>query len=141
MKILALVLREIREQARLGYPHECCGFVLGRAGRPGPDSRPFEGLKILPADNSRSGERRGRRFRIEPEDLLAAEETALAEGLDVVAVYHSHPDHPAAPSANDLAGALPFYRYVIVGVDGGKPGETTNWVLSDDRATFEAEPL
>jgi proteasome lid subunit RPN8/RPN11 len=31
--------------------------------------------------------------------------------------YHSHPDHPALPSAFDTEHAWPWYTYVVVSVD------------------------
>jgi len=54
------------------------------------------------------------RYRIDPEQQLAALERADAEGLDVVGFYHSHPTGPAEPSETDAARATWHgYAYVI----------------------------
>jgi proteasome lid subunit RPN8/RPN11 len=59
--------------------------------------------------------------------------------LDVIGFYHSHPDHPAAPSAYDKDHALPFYSYVIVSVQQGKAQDFTSWELTADRTAFLQE--
>ena len=66
---------------------------------------------------------------------------AIAGGLDVIGFYHSHPDHPAAPSEYDKDHALPFYSYVIVSVRQGVAGELTSWELTADRAVFLPENI
>jgi proteasome lid subunit RPN8/RPN11 len=71
------------------------------------------------------------RFRIEPEDFLRAEQAAAqagwdVTGWDVIGIYHSHPDHPARPSEYDRDHTLPFYSYLIAGVDAGKIAALTS---------------
>jgi len=61
--------------------------------------------------------------------------------LDVIGFYHSHPDHPSAPSDYDKDHALPFYSYVIISVKQGKADELTSWELTPDRAKFVAEKI
>src|SRR2546430_7306105 len=63
------------------------------------------------------------------------------DGLEVIGVYHSHPDHPPAPSAFDREHAWPWLSYVIVGVGQGRAGELKSWVLAHDRGTFDQEPI
>ncbi len=46
--------------------------------------------------------------------MLRGEREARARGLDVVGIYHSHPDCPAVPSQFDLDHAWPVYSYIIV---------------------------
>ena len=62
-------------------------------------------------------------------------------GLEVIGVYHSHPDHPPAPSAFDREHAWPWLSYVIVGVGAGRAGDPKSWVLADDRGTFAEESI
>ena len=62
-------------------------------------------------------------------------------GLDIVGFYHSHPDHPAAPSEYDRDHALPFYHYIILRVAQGNPEEMTDWRLRLSREAFDAENL
>lgn len=78
-----------------------------------------------------------RRFSIAPADYFAVEAQADREGLAIVGFYHSHPDHPAVPSAYDLEHAWPHMHYLIVAVHQGEPTETRNYLLSADRRKFD----
>jgi proteasome lid subunit RPN8/RPN11 len=92
-----------------------------------------------PVENVRE-ELKERRYRIAPADLFQAERKAAEMGHDVVGFYHSHPDHPAEPSATDLAEAtFPGYAYVIVSVRSGTPGAIRSWSLRDDRSGFDEQ--
>ena len=71
----------------------------------------------------------------------AAAAKARAAGLDVVGFFHSHPDHPARPSAFDLENAWPFYSYLIVSVERGRAADSRSWRLAEDRSAFEPETL
>jgi proteasome lid subunit RPN8/RPN11 len=90
--------------------------------------------------NTTSGERR-RRFLIGPEDYRIAEARAREVGGTLIGFYHSHPNHPAVPSAFDLDHAWPNMHYVIVSVQAGRPDATRSWRLRDDRSAFDEEPL
>lgn len=129
------VLEAICGHGRETYPEECCGAILGHTREDVALVKQAE--RILNA----SREMRERRFSIEPRDYLRLERRAEELGLSLLGFYHSHPDHPAAPSAYDREHALPFLHYLIVAVDKGRSGETTSWVLSEDRGAFEREEL
>jgi proteasome lid subunit RPN8/RPN11 len=129
------VQREIREHGRETYPEECCGALLGVLEKGSARVTRVERL-----ENSREGERQ-RRFRIAPEEYGRAERIADAQGLTLLGFYHSHPDHPAAPSDYDREQALPFFHYVVMSVSSGEPGEMSSWVLSEDRQVFHREAL
>jgi len=91
--------------------------------------------------NTGADEEAYHRYEIAPEDFLRAETTAASLELDVIGIYHSHPDHPAKPSDFDLDHALPFYLYAIVSVEHGTAKDLTAWRLKSDRSEFEAEDL
>jgi proteasome lid subunit RPN8/RPN11 len=129
------VLAAIRIHGRQSYPEECCGGLLGEAS--GGDVRITSAERI---DNA-SREMRERRFAVDPRDYLRLERRAEELRLTLVGFYHSHPDHPAAPSEYDREHAFPFLHYLILSVAGGRPGEATSWVLSEDRGEFEREEL
>lgn len=63
------------------------------------------------------------------------------QGLDIIGWYHSHPDHPARPSEYDRDHAWPWYSYIIVSVNQGRPEEMTSWRLHDDRQEFSFEEI
>jgi len=136
MLILSPELEKIvRADGEKAYPNECCGVLIGEIDN--------AGVKIAKhaqaIDNARDGSEQYNRFLITPEDMLKAEKTARTMKLDVIGFYHSHPDHPAAPSDYDKEHALPFYSYVIVSVKQGKAEILTSWELTADRADFVQE--
>ncbi|MDR1451110.1 MAG: M67 family metallopeptidase [Helicobacteraceae bacterium] len=122
----------IRGESEKGYPYEICGFMLGALQ--GGDRLI---TKILPIENARESEAKRNRFEIAPTDFLRAEKLSIAEKLDLLGIYHSHPDHPAYPSQFDLEQALPFYSYAIASVIKGKADTINAFTLSEDRLRFE----
>jgi proteasome lid subunit RPN8/RPN11 len=98
-----------------------------------------EVARLVPAVNRRTDD--PHRYLIAPEDLRRLELELRTEGLEVVGYYHSHPDHPAAPSAFDAEHAWPWYSYLIVRVDRGQGAEVASWLLDDDRPIMHSEPL
>ena len=151
LKIQSGQLEAIHRHAEADYPAECCGILLGRAEEGSKDV--FEVARVanlrldreraeqvIPLDDpGRESERN--RFLIDPREQLRVEKDARARGLAVLGYYHSHPDHPARPSAYDREHAWPWYSYIIVSVEAGAARETRSWVLSDDRGSFEPETL
>lgn len=155
MRVPADTIAAIRAHAASVYPDECCGALIGQESRPSPSaSARLAGATDLPSGrggggrvieafalpNTTSGERR-RRFLIGPEEYRAAEARASEIGSDVIGFYHSHPDHPAIPSAFDLEHAWPNLSYVIVSVRAGRPEEARSWRLRGDRSAFDEEAL
>jgi proteasome lid subunit RPN8/RPN11 len=88
-----------------------------------------EVVRLEPAINRRTDD--PHRYLIAPEDLRRLERRLKSEGLEIVGYYHSHPDHPASPSAFDADHAWPWYSYVIVRVDHGRGADLASWVLDD----------
>jgi len=131
---------KIRAHGARDYPNECCGFLLGAQD----DGRRLV-RDVWPAPNlheETADENRRRRYTITPADMLAGQTYADEKGLDIVGVYHSHPDHPARPSQYDLDHAVwPWWSYIIVGVEKGTPALLTSWALAEDRSKFEEETV
>ena len=118
---------------RQGYPRETCGLLLGvRRGDEHVVSQ------VLRARNL-NVERAEDRYELDPEDFLSADREARAAGLDIVGIWHSHPDHPARPSATDRDGAWPGWSYVIVSVGREGVGEIRSWRLNG--GDFEEEEI
>lgn len=130
------VLDAIRAHGEASYPEEGCGFLLGTV-RDGQNH-----VHAVRRVENRRATNRERRYAITPDDYRAAQRAAAGQELDVVGFYHSHPDHPARPSATDLAEAtFPGYTYVIVAVQDGTADELTAWALAPDRSRFEDEAI
>jgi proteasome lid subunit RPN8/RPN11 len=131
------VIEEIRHHLVSVYPHEGCGFLVGRGSgaAAGAGTGPVAVTQQLPVANRR--ERAARtRYLISPEDFMAAEQEAADQGLQIVGTYHSHPDVAAIPSSYDREHAWPWYRYLIVSVGAGRVREERLWQLADDRSAF-----
>lgn len=136
MKASSDVLDAVRRHAEETYPEECCGLLVGR-----PLDGENEVAGARPAEN-RNENRRVDRYIIDPEDYRAIDRDARREGLDIVGIYHSHPDHPAEPSRTDLEQAtFPGYTYVIVSVQDGRAADLTAWTLAPDRSRFLPEQI
>jgi proteasome lid subunit RPN8/RPN11 len=133
----AIELDQIRRHGESDYPHECCGLLIGSFD---PSGRKVA-LEIFPIGNAREDAAKRNRFLIAPEDLMRGEKHARQRERDVVGFYHSHPDHPAVPSAFDLEHAWPVYSYVIVSVRDGRAEDLFSYELRSDRSRFDAEEL
>lgn len=128
---------EIAAHGERDYPHECCGLLLGTFATPGP-----KGItEVYPISNAREEEAKRKRFLIRPEELMEGEQYAKKHGLDIIGFYHSHPDHPAVPSAYDLEHAWPLYSYIVVAVSAGVAGDLRSWEMEPDRSRFTEEAI
>jgi len=129
--------RQIRSEAERSYPHECCGILLGGIG---------DGIRtvtlIISCNNA--DDTPERRYSIDPKQVIAAMKLARTRGENIIGFCHSHPDHPAQPSATDLAEAHWMdCSYVITSVQKGTVTATKAFVLhgSDDNKRFESEEI
>ena len=125
----------IRRHGRESYRDEACGAMYGRIE---PDARSV--VRVAPLVNARDSDRH-HRFVVTPAAYRRAEAEATRTGLTLLGFYHSHPDHPAYPSAYDLEHAFPFFSYVIVSVENAQPKNIRSFVLADDRKEFLEEIL
>lgn len=136
LKLTAGLLARIQTHGEASYPLEGAGLLIGRTS-----SSTHEALEMHPLANDFEVDQRHRRYRLDPLELMRVEDGADARGLEIVGVFHSHPDHPAEPSAYDLEWSLPFYSYVITSVAGGRAIESRSWRLVEDRKRFEEEAI
>ena len=130
------VMRLIQAHGEAAYPHEGAGLLLGYAAQ---DEKTV--VAAFPLSNRTEAAEQYHRYLLTPEDMLAGERAAAERGLDVVGIFHSHPDHPADPSAFDRDWALPWYAYLITAVEHGQATGLRAWRLKEDRSAFDAEPL
>ena len=124
---------DLAQRVAAGHPHEVCGLIVGRL-----DGQRVEALRIVQAGNLNT-ERAHDRYQLDPEDFLAADKAARADGLDIVGIWHSHPDHPAEPSITDLEAAWEGYSYLIIRVTAEGAQEFRSWRL--DEGLFREEKV
>lgn len=93
---------QMRSHVAAHAPEEACGLVAGKDGH---------AQRVIPVENDLHSRFR---YRMAPEAQLAAFQEIEAEGLELVAIYHSHPDGPENPSITDIAEAYyPEALYLI----------------------------
>lgn len=122
--IPAVVLDEIAAAAEAAYPEECCGLLIGHVDNGGGDDagdRDRVHVTRPVASRNVTTEPRRDRFEVDPA-LRFAVMRELGEGPErIVGHYHSHPDHPAEPSARDAEMAFePDLVWVIVALADGR---------------------
>jgi proteasome lid subunit RPN8/RPN11 len=135
IQISPKILARVHANGEQAYPDEGAGFLLGSG------SEVKQVVDILALPNAREDEARHNRFLITPEDYLNAELTADRLGLDLIGVFHSHPDSPNRPSEYDREWAQPFFSYIITSVQSGKAVESRSWRLTEDRGRFVDEEI
>ncbi len=110
------------------------------------DSEVYKSLiELVPLENDwQLIDTKHRRYSIDPKDILRVQKQARSQGLNIIGVYHSHPDHVAVPSECDRTQAWPEYAYVIVSVQGKESGnkavDIQNWTL-DSKHQFQLEAM
>ena len=146
-------VQHLKAHATRTYPEECCGLLLGLLLRPLTPDRPHKQvIKIWETVNAWTlevgadltaviphlGKGKSDRFWIDPQDLLTAQRYASDHQIDIVGIYHSHPDHPAVPSESDRLLAWSAYSYLILSVQSGIVSDYCCWTL-DQHHQFQPE--
>ncbi len=81
-------------QAQAEQPLECCGLLAGVV-----EEGTGRVVKAYPLVNALAS---AVEYESEPRGLIAADRDMRTAGLEVLAVYHSHPSSPPLPSRKDL---------------------------------------
>ncbi len=145
----------IRAHGAADYPHECCGALLGRredgpGDRSGRDQTHVIRTVVTRTVVTRTvrmknlnTERARDRFTLDPLELMQVEKAADRDGLELVGIYHSHPDHPAEPSLTDLSFAEPWpgLVWIILSVRQGRPADLKGWMVAEAAKSFTEEPV
>jgi proteasome lid subunit RPN8/RPN11 len=113
------------EDAVGSFPYECCGFFFGTENEKGHRAV----THVLVVNNAKEGDKR-RRFEISAKDYLRAEQFADENDLQLMGVYHSHPNHPAMPSETDRLSAQPYFSYIIISVYDQEVKDIRSWRLN-----------
>jgi proteasome lid subunit RPN8/RPN11 len=121
--------------ARATYPNECCGAMLGTIDG---DRKAVQ--VSLPLDNAYDGAQASR-YELRPQDLLRADKEARSRKLDVVGIYHSHPDCDAYFSETDLKNSCPWYSFVVLSIRDGAFDHANSWLPDAEQTKAEREEL
>lgn len=126
---------EMVAHARQAYPNECCGAMLGTV------ENGHKVVKVaLRLENAYPGEQRNR-YEVRPEDLLEADRLARRQGMDLVGIFHSHPDADAYFSQTDLKNSCPWYSFVVLSVKRGEFDHACCFLPNAEQTAAEQEEL
>ena len=110
LKIPGNIFEQMIQQAKAESPIEACGILAGK-------NKTVEKLyKMTNTDQSSD------HFMMTPEEQFKVVKDIRAAKLEMLAIYHSHPETPARPSAEDIRLALTSdVIYVIVSLVNSEP--------------------
>lgn len=96
---------QLLEHSKRESPNEACGIMAGRAGKV---------EKVYPMTNA---DKSAATFFMDPQEQLKVMKEIRNLGLEMAAIYHSHLESEAYPSAHDVELAYyPETSYVIVSI-------------------------
>ena len=122
IRIRAEILEEILRQARREPEMECCGLLAGRDAVI---------TKSFPATNALASRAA---YEIAPQELFRIFRCMREEGLEHLALYHSHPFGENFPSARDIAQAYyPNEAYFIISPQPGAPRPVRAFSIRDGK--------
>ena len=121
--------------ARAIYPNECVGVMLGSSAN---------GAKVvseaLRMENVHDGPQ-AERYVLDQKALLAADAQARARKLELIGIYHSHPDCDAYFSETDLKNSCPWYSFVVLSIKQGEFDHANSWLPDPDQTRADKEEL
>jgi proteasome lid subunit RPN8/RPN11 len=113
------------------FPKEGCGLMIGADG---------EVQEAVPVPNSYTGAQEDF-FVIDPKDLHRVDREARERGLDVLGVFHSHPDCDAYFSNRDLEHSCPWFSYVVLSIKKGRFDHANSYRPDFDQTEAPKEEL
>ncbi len=135
IEVLADPWQTMVSYAESTYPRECCGAMLG--GR--RDGRKVV-ITAVPLPNSFAGEQ-GARYEISNDDLLAADRAARSHGLELLGIFHSHPDCDAYFSTTDLQNSCPWFSFIVLSIQQGRFHHANSFLPDLDQTHADKEEL
>lgn len=121
--------------AKAAYPNECCGAMLGST-----DGELKHVTAAVPLENAYAGSQEAR-YELKSEDLLKADAEARRQGLDLIGIFHSHPDCDAYFSKTDLENSCPWYSFVVLSIQKGEFHHANSFLPDPDQTSAGQEEL
>ena len=119
------VVEQLVAHARRIPEQECCGLLAGRDGMI---------TRALPATNAASDPDTS--YEIAPEELFRLMRETRAAGLELLGIYHSHPQGATEPSERDIERAYyPDAAYFIISPRSDAARPVRAFSIRDRRAT------
>ena len=122
LEIPVRIFEKMLEHAKAETPIEACGILAGKNQR-------IEKFYPMTNIDQSSGH-----FMMDAKEQFAVVKNIRAAGLEMLAIYHSHPRTPARPSAEDIKLALtPDVIYVIVSLRDLNNPAIEGFLLNDGK--------
>ena len=96
--------------------------------------------EALPLENAFDGAQAAR-YELRPQDLLAADKAARERHMDLIGIYHSHPDCDAYFSKTDLRNSCPWYSFVVLSIQKGEFHHANSWLPNVEQTEAAKEEL
>ena len=127
--------RVMVSHAQATYPNECCGAMIGTV------DGDVKTVKIgLAIENAFTGVQH-ERYELRPEDLMKADKEARARGMDLIGIFHSHPDCDAYFSETDLKNSCPWYSFVVLSIYKGEFHHANSFLPNAEQTAAPKEEL
>jgi proteasome lid subunit RPN8/RPN11 len=127
--------KEMVRHAESTFPNECCGAMLGVI-----DGEEKIVRRAIPLENAHQGPQ-AERYELRPEDLLRADREARQAGMDLIGIFHSHPDCDAYFSETDLKNSCPWYSFVVLSIKDGRFDHANSYLPNADQTAANKEIL
>ena len=122
LEITENIFEEILKQAKTEAPIEACGILAGK------DGQVLKRYEMTNADQSCD------HFMMIPEEQFKVVKNIRSSELEILAIYHSHPETPARPSQEDIRLALtPEVIYVIVSLQDKNNPVLKGFLIEDSK--------
>ncbi len=124
LEIPTNIFEQMVAQAKALAPIEACGILAGK------DNKAEKLFEMTNADH------RSDHFMMEPKEQFTVVKNIRSADLEMLAIYHSHPETPARPSAEDIRLALtPDVIYVIVSLQDANDANVKGFLIEDGTGT------
>ncbi|HNS39444.1 MAG TPA: M67 family metallopeptidase [Promineifilum sp.] len=118
------LMEAIIDHALTCYPEEACGLLGGAGAR---------ATRLYVVENILHG---SEAYEMEPRQQIKAMLAIEDEGLELVAIFHSHPHGPARPSTTDIAQACyPKSAQIVVSLADRQQPDVRAFVIQGGKAT------
>lgn len=120
---------QMRQHVAVAAPEEACGLIGGQGSR---------GFQVFPITNLLHSPVR---FRMAPEEQLQALIQMEENGLELLAIYHSHPLGPDHPSNTDIAESYYPEAIYLIWSDGSAGWNCRGFTIRDRKVQVAAIQL
>lgn len=81
------------------------------------------------------------RYELRPQDLIEADAEARRQGMDLIGIFHSHPDCDAYFSKTDLENSCPWYSFVVLSIKQGELDHANSFLPDPDQTRADSEEM